>query len=112
MLDFIFPAFLIAASLVLASVMTSALAFRFGAPLLLVYLAVGLLAGEDGLGIAYDDAESAYLIGSLALAIILFDSGYDTKLKSFRQAAGPALTLATVGVGFTAALVGVAAHLV
>jgi len=110
MLDLIFPAFLIAAGLVLASVMTSALAFRFGAPLLLVFLGIGLIAGEDGLGITYDDANSAYLIGSLALAIILFDSGFNTKLKSLRQAAAPAITLATLGVALTAALVGVAAR--
>jgi potassium/hydrogen antiporter len=110
MLDLIFPAFLIAAGLVLASVMTSALAFRFGAPLLLVFLGIGLIAGEDGLGITYDDANSAYLVGSLALAIILFDSGFNTKLKSFRQAAAPAITLATLGVAMTAGLVGVAAH--
>lgn len=112
MLDLIFPAFLIAAGLVLVSVMTSALAFRFGAPLLLVFLGIGLLAGEDGLGISYDDAESAYFIGSLALAIILFDSGFDTKLRSFRQAAAPAITLATLGVAMTAGLVGVVAHYV
>jgi len=112
MLDLIFPAFLIAAGLVLVSVMTSALAFRFGAPLLLVFLGIGLLAGEDGLGISYDDAESAYFIGSLALAIILFDSGFDTKLRSFRQAAAPAITLATLGVALTAGLVGVVAHYV
>lgn len=110
MLDVIFPTFLIAAGLVLASVVTSALAFRFGAPLLLVFLGIGLLAGEDGLGIVYDDANSAYFIGSLALAIILFDSGFDTKLRSFRQAALPAITLATIGVALTAALVGIAAH--
>ena len=110
MLDLIFPLVLVGAGLVLASVMTSALAFRFGAPLLLVFLGFGLLAGEDGLGITYDDANSAYFVGSLALAVILFDSGFDTKLKSFRQAAAPAITLATVGVALTAGLVGVAAH--
>jgi len=110
MLDLIFPLVLIGAGLVLASVMTSALAFRFGAPLLLVFLGFGLLAGEDGFGISYDDANSAYFVGSLALAVILFDSGFDTKLKSFRQAAAPAITLATAGVALTAGLVGVAAH--
>lgn len=110
MLDLIFPLVLVGAGLVLASVMTSALAFRFGAPLLLVFLGFGLLAGEDGFGITYDDANSAYFVGSLALAVILFDSGFDTKLKSFRQAAAPAITLATLGVALTAGLVGVAAH--
>ena len=90
MIELIFPVFFVAAGLVLVSVMTSALAYRFGAPLLLVFLAIGLMAGEDGLGITYDDANSAYLIGSLALSIILFDSGFDTKLRSFKQAAAPA----------------------
>lgn len=75
MIDWIFLPVLIGSGLVMASALTSTLAFRFGAPLLLIFLMVGLLAGEDGLGIRYDDAASAYLIGSLALAIILFDSG-------------------------------------
>ncbi|NBN65281.1 potassium/proton antiporter [Pannonibacter tanglangensis] len=110
MVDLLFPVTLIGAGLVLVSVMTSALAFRFGAPLLLVFLSVGLLAGEDGLGIHYNDAGSAYFIGSLALAIILFDSGFNTRMRSIRQAAAPALMLATVGVLLTAGLVGVAAH--
>lgn len=111
MLDLIFPIFLVGAGLVLASIVTSAVAFRYGAPLLLVFLAIGLLAGEDGLGIRYDDANSAYLVGSLALAVILFDSGFDTRLRSFRMAAGPAVVLATLGVALTAGLVGLAARL-
>jgi cell volume regulation protein A len=76
-----------------------------------VFLLVGLVAGEDGLGLSFDDAGTAYFIGSLALAVILFDSGFGTSLRSFRLAAGPALTLATAGVVITAGLVGVAAHL-
>lgn len=94
----------------MASIFTSLAAFRFGAPLLLVFLFVGLVAGEDGLGLQFDDAGSAYFVGSLALAIILFDSGFGTPIRSFRQSAGPAITLATVGVILTAALVGLAAH--
>lgn len=76
-----------------------------------MFLFVGLAAGEDGLGLQFSDAGSAYFIGSLALAVILFDSGFGTTMRSFRQAAGPAMTLATVGVLLTAALVGVAAHI-
>jgi len=79
--------------------------------LLLVFLFVGLAAGEDGLGLQFSDAGSAYFVGSLALAVILFDSGFGTSIKSFRQAAGPAITLATAGVLVTAALVGLAAYL-
>ena len=102
MLDLIYPATLISAGLIMAAVLTSVIAFRFGAPLLLIFLGVGLLAGEDGLGLRYDDAASAYYIGSLALAVILFDSGFGTRFTTFRQAALPATTMATAGVLLTA----------
>ena len=69
------------------------------------------MAGEDGLlRIEFDSGGVAYFIGSLALAIILFDSGFDTPLRSYRIAAGPALTLATLGVILTSGFVGLAAH--
>ncbi|WP_349360184.1 potassium/proton antiporter [Stappia sp.] len=102
---------LIAAGLIAVSVFTSLISFRVGAPLLLVFLLVGLAAGEDGPGgIAFSDTRSAYFIGSIALAIILFDSGFRTRFATFRLAAAPALVLATVGVAVTAGLVGAAAH--
>jgi cell volume regulation protein A len=103
-------AVLIAAVLILVAGFTSLLAFRFGAPLLLVFLLLGLLVGEDGLGIHFDDASLAFFIGSLALAVILFDSGFGTKLSSLKAAAAPAIVLATLGVLFTTGLVGAAAH--
>lgn len=104
-------AILIGAGLVALSAITSLLSQRFGTPLLLVFLAIGLLAGEDGLlGIEFDSGGAAYFIGSLALAIILFDSGFSTSLRSYRVAAGPALTLATVGVILTTAIVGAGLH--
>ena len=103
-------AVLIAAALIVVSGYTSLLAFRFGAPLLLVFLLLGLLVGEDGFGIHFDDASLAFFIGSLALAVILFDSGFGTKLSSLRTAAAPAIILATLGVLLTTALVGIAAH--
>ncbi len=102
---------LIAAGLVAVSVFTSLVSFRIGAPLLLVFLLVGLAAGEDGPGgIAFSDTRTAYFIGSIALAIILFDSGFRTRLATFRLAAAPAIALATVGVAVTAGVVGAAAH--
>lgn len=105
-------AILIGAGLIVTSAFTSVLSQRIGAPLLLVFLAIGLLAGEDGvLGIEFDNAPIAYFIGSLALAIILFDSGFATPFQRYRQAAGPALVLATAGVALTAGLVGGAAFL-
>lgn len=105
-------AILIGSLLVAAAVFTSIFSTRFGAPLLLVFLLLGLVAGEDGLGIRFDDGRVAYFIGSMALAIILFESGFETRLASFRTAALPALTLATAGVLITAAIVGAAAVLV
>jgi cell volume regulation protein A len=110
MLETMYLAILISAGLVMAAVFTSWIAFRFGAPILLIFLAVGLIAGEDGLGIEFDNSEIAYFLGSVALAIILFDSGFGTKLSSFRQAALPATVLATIGVLVTMALLGVAAR--
>jgi cell volume regulation protein A len=101
---------MVATALVIVAAFSSLIAFRFGAPLLLIFLGIGLAAGTDGLGLNFDNAPAAYSIGSLALAIILFDSGYGTSLASFRQAALPALSLATIGVVLTAGLVGVAMH--
>jgi cell volume regulation protein A len=112
MLETMYLAILIGAGLVMAAVFTSWFAFRFGAPILLIFLAIGLIAGEDGLGIEFDNAEAAYFLGSIALAIILFDSGFSTKLQTFRQAALPATVLATVGVVLTTAILGLAARLV
>ncbi|WP_158295626.1 potassium/proton antiporter [Crenalkalicoccus roseus] len=103
----------LSALLVLAGIGSSLIARRFGAPLLLVFLVVGMLAGEDGPGgLGFDSYEFAYVIGSLALAVILFDGGLRTRLDSLRGALAPAVTLATLGVLLTAALTGLAAHLV
>ncbi|UKJ75844.1 potassium/proton antiporter [Azospirillum brasilense] len=102
---------LIGSSLLIVSILTSYLALRIGTPLLLIFLGVGLFAGVDGIGgISFNDADSAFLIGSIALAVILFESGLDTKLSSYRAAAWPALSLATFGVAITSGVIGVAAH--
>jgi potassium/hydrogen antiporter len=111
MLEWTYLVTLVGTLLVLVAAFSSLLAFRFGAPLLLLFLGIGLLAGVDGLGIDFDNAGVAYFIGSLALAIILFDSGFGTSLQSFRQAAWPALTLATAGVVLTCLIFGLAARL-
>ena len=100
---------LISTALVLLAAFSSLIAFRFGAPLLLLFLAVGLMAGTDGLGIEFDNGALAYTLGSIALAVILFDSGFGTSLQSFRTAAFPAIALATVGVIITASLIGLVA---
>jgi cell volume regulation protein A len=112
MLESMYLAILIGAGLAMAAVFTSWFAYRFGAPILLIFLAVGLIAGEDGLGLEFDNASAAYFLGSVALAIVLFDSGFGTKISVFRQAALPAIVLATAGVVLTTGLLGLAAHFV
>ncbi|MCO5161873.1 MAG: potassium/proton antiporter [Mesorhizobium sp.] len=106
MFDSIYLVTFVGTAMVLAAAFSSLIAFRFGAPLLLVFLAIGLLAGQDGLGIAFDNAAGAYFVGSVALAVILFDSGFGTNMAAFRQASAPALSLATAGVILTACLLG------
>src|SRR5687767_14303972 len=87
------------AALVAFSILLGQLSTRFGAPLLLVFLAIGMLAGEDGPGgIQFSDYGAAFMIGSLALAVILFDGGLRTSRDTLRLALGPATALASVGV--------------
>ena len=106
-MDFWNTAILVGALLLLVSIVASDISSRMGAPLLLVFLALGMLAGEEGPGgIRFDDFETAYVIGSLALAVIIFDGGMRTKRELFRVALRPAVSLATAGVLITAALVG------
>jgi cell volume regulation protein A len=100
-------AILVGALLLLISIVASDISSRMGAPLLLVFLALGMLAGEDGPGgIRFDDFETAYVIGTLALAVIIFDGGMRTRRENFRVALWPAVSLAAPGVVISAALVG------
>ncbi len=101
---------LVATALILVAAFSSLIAFRFGAPLLLLFLGIGLVTGSDGLGLDFDNAALAYFVGSLALAVILFDSGFGTPYSVLRQAALPAVSLATAGVALTAGIFGVATH--
>lgn len=101
------------AILILLGILSSLVASRFGAPLLLVFLILGMLAGEDGPGgLHFNDYRATYLIGSCALAIILFDGGLRTRLSAIRDALAPSVTLASLGVAITAGLVGAFAHYV
>lgn len=101
---------LFGAVLVLAGIMSSLIALRFGAPLLLIFLLIGMLAGESGIGgIKFDDVRLAYTVGSVALGLILFDGGLRTRIATFRNVLAPAGLLATVGVLITAALTAPAA---
>src|SRR5450759_4601214 len=88
--------------LVLAGILSSLVALRFGAPLLLVFLLLGMLAGEGGPGgLKFDDVGTAYTVGSIALALILFDGGLRTRFATFRNVLAPSIALATIGVLIT-----------
>ena len=103
---------LIAGLLCLAATFAGLLSSRAGSPLLLVFIAIGMLAGEDGLGgIVFSDYRIAYLVGSLALAAILFQGGLATERHMIRAAFWPSAALATVGVAISAGIVGSAAVL-
>ena len=81
------------ALLLLLAILASALSYRIGMPLLLVFLAVGMLAGEDGPGgIVFNHSGFAYMAGSVALAVILLDGGLNTRAESFRGSLRPAAT--------------------
>ncbi|HEY6024900.1 MAG TPA: potassium/proton antiporter [Pseudolabrys sp.] len=104
-LDTVSIAILLGSLLVLAGILSSLIALRFGAPLLLVFLLVGMLAGEGGPGgIKFDNVGATYLVGSIALALILFDGGLRTRFASFRNVLAPSVMLATVGVLITTLL--------
>jgi potassium/hydrogen antiporter len=104
-LDALSIGILLGALLVLAGIMSSLVAMRFGAPLLLVFLLLGMLAGEAGPGgLKFDDVRATYVVGSIALALILFDGGLRTRFVTFRSVLAPAAVLATLGVLLTAAL--------
>ncbi|WP_379544587.1 MULTISPECIES: potassium/proton antiporter [Psychrobacter] len=100
--------YLVGAVLIFASIMASTLSARLGVPLLLLFLIVGMLAGEQGiLGIEFSQYALANFVGQAALACILLDGGLRTSFKSFRVGLKPAITLATWGVLVTVMVLGV-----
>jgi cell volume regulation protein A len=95
---------LVGALMLVISIVLSPLSSRLGMPVLLIFLAVGMIMGQDGPGgIRFDDYQLAFLIASLALGVILLDGGMRTRAETFRVGLRPALVLATLGVFLTAA---------
>src|SRR5215218_10015630 len=94
------------------SVLFSRASQRFGFPIAILFLLVGMLAGSEGIGrIEFDDYDFAFRVGTIALALILFDGGLNTPLTALLKVAAPASTLATVGVAAVAGLTAIGAHL-
>lgn len=103
-------AILLAGLLILIGVGSSLVASRLGAPLLVVFIGIGMLIGEDGPGgILFDDFRLTFMVGSVSLAIILFDGGLRTRFATFRGVFWPAVALSSVGVLITTVVAGLAA---
>ncbi len=101
---------LILAALLFLSVLVGKAGARYGMPALLLFLGVGMLAGEDGFGLRFDNAAIAEFIGMFSLCIILFSGGLDTDFKEIRPVLGPGIVLATLGVLLTTAVTGIFIH--
>lgn len=97
---------LLAAIILIFSILITKTGYKFGVPSLLIFLIVGMIFGEDGLGIHYDNYNIAQFIGMIALTIILFTGGMGTRFNDIRPILGPGLTLSTVGVLLTTVFTG------
>ncbi len=111
-MDFVNFPLLLMSALLIFSILTSLVSTKANIPLILVFLCIGLMVGDGGgLGlVGFHSAKMAFFIGNVALALILFDSGYQTSFKSYRMTAVPSLLLATVGVLLTTLLLAPAAY--
>lgn len=98
---------LVVSLLFFASIFTDRLSSRFGVPALLMFLAVGMLFGEDGLGLRFDNIYAAQAIGTVALCVILFAGGLDTRFRDIRPVIREGVVLATLGVVLTCGISGV-----
>ncbi len=97
---------LIGSILIFVSIFASKAGARFGVPSLLLFLFVGMIFGEDGIGIAFDDPHVAQFIAMLALCVILFSGGMDTKIHEIKPVWREGVILATLGVVLTALFTG------
>ena len=98
--------FLFGSLLVLISIIISKTGYRFGIPTLLLFLFTGMAFGSEGLGLQFNSPQQTQFVGMVALSVILFSGGMDTKIKEIRQVIAPGVILATLGVVMTAVLTG------
>lgn len=106
------PALALGALVVLTAVVAARLSSRSGLPSLLMYLGIGLLLGEGGLGIRFDNDQLMQVLGYVALILILAEGGLSTSWGAIKASVGPAIVLSTLGVLVSVGVVGVAAHLI
>lgn len=92
--------------LIFCSILITKAGGRFGMPTLLLFLIAGMLFGCDGLGIHFDNVGQAQFVGMVALCVILFTGGVETRISDIRPVLGPGLTLSTVGVLLTTLFTG------
>ncbi len=97
---------LIGSAMLLTSIVLSKAGSRFGIPSLLLFLCVGMFMGSDGVGYHFESAGATQFIGMMALSVILFSGGMDTKISEIRPVAAQGIVLATVGVALTAFFTG------
>ena len=100
------PYLLVGSLLMLAGIIAGKVGTRFGVPALLLFLITGMLFGSAGLGIQYNDTHKTQFVGMIALTVILFFGGFETKLTEIRPILGPGITLSTVGVLLTTLCLG------
>ena len=98
---------LIGSILLFVSVIVGKTGYKFGVPALLLFMIVGMIFGSDGLGLQFHNADEAQFIGMVALSIILFSGGMDTKYSDIRPILSPGIVLSTAGVLLTALFTGV-----
>ena len=101
-------ALLLISILFFVSIVADKAGYRFGVPSLLLFLAVGMLFGSDGFGIEFDNITMAETVGTIALCVILFSGGMDTKINDIKPVLAQGIVLSTVGVLLTALFTGLA----
>jgi potassium/hydrogen antiporter len=101
---------LIAGLVLLASIVATRLTHRIGLPSLLLFLGVGVLLGDNGLGVEFYDVELSRNLGTVALAVILVEGGLTTRFADIRHVLAPAVVLATLGVGISTLITAAGAH--